>query len=168
MDEVIRATGVHHRALCPPFLMENLLHQAGALRGSACSPWRPPATGCLRTCATRDIGATAARLLLDGSWTGQDDVPLVGPDALTPRGMADVVAGCWTGPSASSGSAARSTRRHCCGTERARTGREALTDLMHATAEQGFYGGAAPSTPEHAPTSFRRWCEEVLRPAVLG
>src|SRR5882757_5754512 len=45
----------------------------------------------LRTCATRDIAATAARLLLDGSWTGQDDVPLVGPDDLSPEGMARVV-----------------------------------------------------------------------------
>ncbi|MFF7368978.1 NAD(P)H-binding protein [Streptomyces tricolor] len=168
MDEVIRATGVHHRALCPPFLMENLLHQAGALRGSGVLAMAAPGDRVLRTCATRDIGATAARLLLDGSWTGQDDVPLVGPDALTPQGMADVVAEVLDRPvrfQRLSGAEYTATLlRHGASEDWAR----ALADLMHATAEQGFYGSAAPSTPEHAPTSFRRWCEEVLRPAVLG
>jgi hypothetical protein len=43
-----------------------------------------------------------------------------------------------------------------------------LTDMAAAIDAQGFYGIAAPSTPETAPTSFRQWCEEVLRPAVLG
>ncbi|MET8560050.1 NAD(P)H-binding protein [Streptomyces flaveolus] len=168
MDDEIRATGVHHRALCPPYLMENLLHQAAAIRDSGVIAMATYGDRVLRTCTTRDIGATAARLLLDGSWTGQDDVPMVGPDALTPEGMARVVSDVLDRPvrfqRLSGAEYQASMLRHGASENWAR----AVADLAAATAEQGFYGSAAPTTPETAPTSFRRWCEEVLKPAVLG
>lgn len=167
MDDEIRATGVHHRALCPPYLMENLLHQAAAIRDSGVIAMATYGDRVLRTCATRDIGAAAARLLLDGSWTGQEDVPMVGPDALTPEGMARVVSEVLDLPvrfrRISGAEYQASMRKHGASENWAR----ALADLAAATAEQGFYGSAAPTTPETAPTSFRRWCEEVLKPAVL-
>lgn len=168
MDDVIRATGVHHRALCPPYLMENLLHQAAAIRGSGVLAMATYGDRVLRTCATRDVGATAARLLLDGSWTGQDDVPVVGPDALTPEDMARVVSEVLGRPvrfqRLDAAEYAAALRRHGASEDWAR----ALTDLATATAEQGFYGSAAPTSPDTAPTSFRSWCERVLRPAVLN
>ncbi|KMS92563.1 MULTISPECIES: NAD(P)H-binding protein [Streptomyces] len=168
MDDEIRATGVHHRALCPPYLMENLLHQAAAIRDGGVIAMATYGDRVLRTCATRDIGATAARLLLDGSWTGQDDVPMVGPDALTPEGMARVVSEVLDRPvrfQRLSGAEYRASMlRHGASEDWAR----AVADLAAATAEQGFYGSAAPTTPETARTSFRRWCEEVLKPAALG
>ncbi len=168
MDDEIRATGVHHRALCPPYLMENLFHQAAAIRDSGVIAMATYGDRVLRTCATRDIGATAARLLLDGSWTGQDDVPMVGPDALTPEGMARVVSEVLDRPvrfQRLTGAEYRASMlRHGASENWVR----AVADLAAATAEQGFYGSAAPTTPETAPTSFRRWCEEVLKPAVLG
>ncbi|POX61039.1 NmrA family transcriptional regulator [Streptomyces sp. Ru62] len=167
MDDEIRATGVHHRALCPPYLMENLLHQATAIRDNGVIAMAAYGDRVLRTCTTRDIGATAARLLLDGSWTGQADVPMVGPDALTPEAMARVVSEVLDRPvrfrRLSGAEYQASVLRHGASGNWAR----ALADLAAATAEQGFYGSAAPSTPQTAPTSFRRWCEEVLKPAVL-
>ena len=33
----------------------------------------------LATVATADVAAAAARLLLDGSWSGQESVPVAGP-----------------------------------------------------------------------------------------
>lgn len=41
-------------------------------------------------------------------------------------------------------------------------------DMASATSTQGFYGEAESDTPDTAPTGFRRWCEEVLRPAALA
>ncbi|QTE02521.1 NAD(P)H-binding protein [Streptomyces cyanogenus] len=167
MDDVVRATGVHHRALCPPYLMENLLHQAAAIRDSGVISMATYGDRVLRTCATRDIGVTASRLLLDGSWTGQEDVPTVGPDALTPEGMARVVSEVLDRPvrfrRLSGAEYKASLLRHGASEAWA----QGTADLVAATAEQGFYGSAAPTTPDTAPTSFRRWCEEVLRPAVL-
>ncbi|MFI1164576.1 hypothetical protein ACH4UM_13340 [Streptomyces sp. NPDC020801] len=45
---------------------------------------------------------------------------------------------------------------------------QGLADMAQALEDQGFYGADAPSTPETAPTGLRQWCEEVLKPAVLG
>ncbi|MGW0095943.1 NAD(P)H-binding protein [Streptomyces sp. NPDC003328] len=168
MDEAIMATGVHYRALCPPFLMENLLGQAASIRDAGVFFLSMTEDRVLRTCATRDIAATAARLLLDGSWTGQHDVPLVGPDDLAPGGMADVVSEVLNRPVrvqliSSSDYRAAALRRGA-----SEAWAQALADMTDALNEQGFYGADAPSTPESAPTHFREWCEEVLKPAVLG
>ncbi|WP_190079143.1 hypothetical protein [Streptomyces longisporoflavus] len=55
-------------------------------------------------------------------------------------------------------------RRHGASEARA----QGLADMTAALDTQGFYGATAPSAPEHAPTGFRQWCQEVLRPAVTG
>ncbi|CAM5713266.1 hypothetical protein SALBM311S_03259 [Streptomyces alboniger] len=39
--------------------------------------------------------------------------------------------------------------------------------MVDAQNDQGFYGASQPTTPDLAPTTFRQWCEEVLKPAVL-
>ncbi|MEU0336486.1 NAD(P)H-binding protein [Streptomyces sp. NPDC006193] len=168
MDDAVRATGVHHRALCPPFLMENLLHQAAAIRDRGEISLAAYGDRVLRTCTTRDVGAVAARLLLDGTWTGQDDVPLVGPDALTPQGMARVVSEVLGRPVGFRRLGSAEYRAELLRHGASESWARGLVDLASATAEQGFYGIAAPETPGAAPTSFRRWCEEVLRPVVLG
>ncbi|MFG2651880.1 NAD(P)H-binding protein [Streptomyces sp. NPDC048436] len=168
MDEAIEATGVHYRALCPPFLMENLLGQAGSIRDAGVFYLALAEDRVLRTCATGDIAATAARLLLDGSWTGQGDVPLVGPDALTPEGMAGVISevlGRTVRFRRTSSMEYKATALRFGASEASAQG---LADMTNAMNAQGFYGAAAPSTPETAPAGFRQWCEEVLRPAVLG
>jgi uncharacterized protein YbjT (DUF2867 family) len=91
MDAEIERTGVAYRALSMPFYMENLLRQLGAIREQgafflAYSPDRP-----LASVATRDIAAAAAALLADRSWTGQENVPVFGPDRLSPSAMAEVI-----------------------------------------------------------------------------
>ena len=45
----------------------------------------------LPTVATRDIAAVAARLLLDTAWSGQEEVPVLGPEDLSANEMAAVV-----------------------------------------------------------------------------
>jgi uncharacterized protein YbjT (DUF2867 family) len=168
MDDRIAATGVHYRALCPPFLMENLLGQAAALGATgefrmACATDRV-----LRTCATADIAATAARLLLDDSWTGRADVPLVGPDDLTPAGMAEVMSEVLDRPVRVRETTPDEYRSAALRFGASEAGAQGLADMASAMDGQGFYGSAEPSTPDTAPTSFRRWCEEILRPAVLA
>ncbi|MFJ8737818.1 hypothetical protein ACIRL2_00460 [Embleya sp. NPDC127516] len=43
-----------------------------------------------------------------------------------------------------------------------------LADMVESLDAQGYYGADAPSTPDDTPTTCRRWCEEVLRPAVAS
>ncbi|MFC4332671.1 NAD(P)H-binding protein [Streptomyces andamanensis] len=168
MDESIAATGVHYRALCPPFLMENLLGQAASIREQGVFHLANDGGRVLRTCATRDIAATAARLLLDPSWTGQEDVPLVGPDALTPEGMAEVMSGVLGRPVRMRPVALDDFRRALLGHGVGEAWAQGVVDMVRAQDEQGFYGAGVPSTPDTAPTGFGQWCEEVLAPAVRG
>ncbi|MER6984115.1 NAD(P)H-binding protein [Streptomyces carpinensis] len=168
MDDRISATGVHYRALCPPFLMENLLHQAGAIREQGVFRLAASEDRVVRTCATRDIAATAARLLLDGSWTGHGDVPLVGPDALTPAGMAEVVSEVLRRPVRMQRTSVADYKATLLRFGATEGWAQDLADMVQALDEQGFYGATQPATPENAPTGFRQWCEEVLRPAVLA
>ncbi|OWA22264.1 NmrA family transcriptional regulator [Streptomyces sp. CS159] len=168
MDDRIAATGVHYRALCPPFLMENLLGQTAALRDTGEFRMAYAADRVLRTCATADIAATAARLLLDDSWTGRADVPLVGPDDLTPEGMAGVLSDVLGRPVRVRETTPEAYKASALRFGASESGAQGLADMASAMDAQGFYGAAEPSTPDTAPTSFRRWCEEVLRPATLA
>ncbi|MFJ9021940.1 NAD(P)H-binding protein [Streptomyces sp. NPDC102259] len=166
MDEAIAATGVHYRALCPPSLMENLLRQTASIRAEGVWSEALERDRVVRTCAIRDVAATAARLLLDDSWTGYADVPLVGPDDLTPEGMARVVSEVLDRPVRVRQITVAEQKARLTGFGATQAWAQGVADMMDAQNTQGFYGAAQPSTPDTAPTSFRQWCEEVLKPAV--
>ena len=91
MDELIAGTGVSYRALTMPSFMDNLLRQAGAIKnqGMFFSPISSDLTA--PTCATRDIAAVAAKLLLDPTWSGQENVPVLGPEDLSNNDMAQII-----------------------------------------------------------------------------
>ncbi|MFE9445484.1 NAD(P)H-binding protein [Streptomyces sp. NPDC006602] len=166
-DDAIAATGVHYRALCAPFLMENLLHQAQSIRDAGVLRVSLAPDRVLRTCATRDIAAEAARLLLDDSWTGQEDVPLVSPDDLTPEGMAGVISEVLGRPVHAEFAPIAEQKARMIRFGATEAWAQAYADMVDAQNDQGFYGASQPSTPDLAPTDFRQWCEEVLKPAVL-
>ncbi|MEV0276544.1 NAD(P)H-binding protein [Streptomyces sp. NPDC050610] len=166
MDEAIAEMGVHYRALCAPFLMENLLGQTGLIRDAGLLAL--PGNGVLRTCTTRDIAAMAVRLLLDDSWTGCEDVPLAGPDDLSPEDMVRIVSEVLDRPVRLQPVDGPAYRAQLLGAGASENWARGAADMMAALNEQGFYGAAQPSTPDATPTGFRQWCEEVLKPAVLG
>lgn len=166
MDDRIAATGVHYRALCPPYLMENLLRQAQLIREHGVLSFLLPEDRVLRTCAARDVAATGARLLLDASWTGRADVPVVGPDELTPTGMARVVSEVLGRPVGLARTGVEEYRATLVSHGVPEGWAQGLADMARALDEQDFYGAAVPSTPHTAPTGFRQWCAQELAPAV--
>ncbi|MGW5741918.1 NAD(P)H-binding protein [Amycolatopsis sp. NPDC003861] len=164
MDAELRSSGAAYRAVSPPFYLENLLGQLAAIRergtfALTCAGDQP-----LATIATRDIAATAAGLLTDRSWTGQADVPLFGPDRLTPDGMAGVLSEELGRPVAYqriSLADFAAMRRTQGASERV------VADAveMFAAQDEGIYD-ADWAEAAIAPTSFRTWCREVLVPAL--
>lgn len=92
VDRLIESTGVSYRALEMPYFMENLLNQVGAIKGQGTFVMTNAGDRKLRTVATPDIAAVAAELLLDRSWDGQEGVPVIGPDELSPNALVRVMA----------------------------------------------------------------------------
>ena len=50
--------------------------------------------------ATSDIATVAAKFLMDTTWTGQADVPVLGPEDISPIEMAEILSDC-SGPARS-------------------------------------------------------------------
>jgi len=83
MDDLLMASGAAYRGLAMPSFMENTARQAGVIRekGLFFGPIRPDRK--LPFTATRDMATAAARLLTDRDWTGQSDLPVLGPEDLS-------------------------------------------------------------------------------------
>ena len=92
MCDLIASTGVHFRELALPGFMDNVLRDIPEIVNEGV--YRSPFPGDDRhpTCATKDIAATAARLLLDDTWTGQDRIAVLGPEDLSGNEMAAIMA----------------------------------------------------------------------------
>jgi uncharacterized protein YbjT (DUF2867 family) len=167
MDDLIASTGVSYRALTLPSFMDNLLWQVEAIRnqGSFVSPM--PGDLKVPTCATRDIAAVAARLLLDDSWTGVDSVPVLGPEDLSPHDLARIMSEVLERPIRYQQIPGEALRAALTGAGRSEAMAQGMLDMMLAKGDG--LDNAEPRTPRStSPTSFRQWCQEVLTPAVLA
>jgi len=163
MDAELRKSGAAYRAVSPPFYLENLLGQLPAIRERGVFTLTCAADQPLATIATRDVADTAAGLLADLSWTGQAEVPVFGPDRLTPDGMAEVL-------SEELGRTVRYDRVAVADFAAMRRSQGASERVvadaaeMFAAQDEGIYDRDWASATITA-TSFRTWCREVLRPA---
>lgn len=167
MDDLIESTGVSYRSLCMPGFMENMLRQVEPIKSQGM--FFSPSSGDRKTpaCATRDIAAVAAKLLLDDSWSGQENVPILGPEDLSPNDMAQIMTEVLERPITFQQIPASAYKASLMQLGMTDAFAQGLVN-MSAAVDQGIYD-AVPRTPQSTtPTSFRQWCEEVLRPAVLS
>jgi len=167
MDDLIESTGVSYRALTMPSFMDNLLRQVPAITSQGM--FFTPISGDrkLPSCATRDIAATAARLLLDDSWSGPGHVAVLGPEDLSFNDMAQIMSEVLGKPVHYQQIPAEALKNRLAGAGMSDAMAQATVDMMVAK-DQGL-DNAEPRTSESTtPTSFRQWCEEVLKPAVLA
>ena len=165
MDDLIASTGVSFRALTMPSFMDNLLRQVEPIRseGMFSSPIAPDLKA--PTCATRDIAAVAARWLLDDSWTGQESVAVLGPEDLSQNDMAQISSEVLGRPVRYEQIPGEAFKDQLTGFGMSDAMAQAMLDMM--LAKNDGLDNAEPRTPQATtPTTFRRWCEEVLRPAV--
>jgi uncharacterized protein YbjT (DUF2867 family) len=166
MDDLIASTGVGYRALTMPSFMDNVLRQVEAIKsqGRFFSP--TPGDRRFPTCATRDIAAVAAKLLLDDSWSGQGAVPVLGPEDLSLNDMAQIMSEVLGRPVRFQETPIESFRATLTQSGLSEAMAQGMVDMM--VAKNNGLDNAEPRTPESTtPTSFRQWCEEVLKPAVL-
>ena len=167
MDELLEGTGVSYRALRMPFFMENLLNQVETISRQGTFFLANSAGRKLATVVTSGVAEAAVTLLLDDSWSGQDSVPVLGPDELSPNDMAQIMSEVLARPvrfQQVTGEAYKATLMQYGMTEAWAQG---LLDMVEAQ-DQGIYDTDSRTSHSAAPISFRQWCEDVLKPAVLA
>lgn len=168
MDEMIERTGVYYRALWCPGFMENTLRQVQPIKdqGVFFGLDRPDMKTPL--VATRDIAASAARLLLDVSWTGQGGLAVLGPEELSCNDKAYIMSEVLGKPIRFQPIPPDNYKAQLIQNGASEAMAQGLVDLVADIYEHGIYD-AEPRTPENTtPTTFRMWCDRILKPAVLG
>jgi len=167
MDDLIASTGVSYRALTMPSFIDNMLRQVEPIgkQGVFFSPF----TGDRRhpTCAARDIAAVAARLLLDQSWNGSEEVPVLGPEDLSQEDMARIMSDVLGKPVRFQQVSLDAFKAQLLERGSSDAFAQGVVDMMIAK-DNGLDDGEKRTPENTTPTSFRQWCEEVLRPAVMG
>ena len=167
MDDAIGATGTSYRALSCASLMDNLLRQAVPLREDGVFYQPTPGHLKLPHVAKADVAAVAVRLLLSPDWDGVEEVPLHGPEDLSFDEMAAIASDvldrpirCREMPMDAFESMLRAN-----GTSEGMA-RDYVRMLV--AKNEGMDTMAGPRRREETPTTFRRWAETELRPAVAG
>jgi uncharacterized protein YbjT (DUF2867 family) len=166
MDDAIASTGVAYRALANPSFMDNMLRQVNSIRDEGVFRVSMPGDLKAPTCATRDIATVATRLLLDKHWTGTGEVPVLGPEDLSHNDMARIMTEVLGKPVRFEQTAVEDTKAGMLKNGASEAMAQGMVDMV--TAKNNGLDNVEPRTPESStPTSFRQWCEEVLRPAVF-
>ena len=164
MDDLIASTGVDFRAVANPSFMDNILRQAQSIKTQGVFFSQIDGDRKLPTCATRDIAAVAARLLLDRSWAGQGQVAVLGPEDLSFNDMARIMSEVLGRPVRFQQIPAETYRSRFIEMGMSEAMAQGMTDM--GSAKNKGLDNAEPRTSENTtPTSFRQWCEEVLKPA---
>jgi uncharacterized protein YbjT (DUF2867 family) len=165
MEDLLRSAGVHLRALTMPSFMDNLLWQLHSIKNNGVISATIPGDHKAPWVATRDIAAVAARLLLDHTWTGQDSLGVLGPEDLSSVDMAAILTDVLGTPIQFEEGSREEDKQHFLGFGYSDAMAQSMID-MDIAKEHGI-DNALQRTPENTtPTSFRRWAEEVLKPAL--
>jgi uncharacterized protein YbjT (DUF2867 family) len=167
MDDLIAASWVAYRALTNPYFVEDTGRQAESIKNQGVFFWPIAGDRTRPAVATRDIAAAASRLLLDARWSGVEEVPLLGPEDLSFNDMAEIM----------SQVLGKEVRFQQITFEAYKDSfvRRGVSDAMAqgytdlAWAKNEGLDNGVQRTPENStPTSFRQWCEQVLKPAVAS
>ncbi|CAM5327356.1 NmrA family transcriptional regulator OS=Streptomyces fumanus OX=67302 GN=GCM10018772_20220 PE=4 SV=1 [Streptomyces fumanus] len=161
MDDLIAGTGVAYRALANPAFMDNLLRQTAALRDRGVFTDTVAADRKAPLAAARDIAGAAARLLLDRSWTGTGEVPVLGPEDLSPNDMAHIMSEVLGRPVRYERQSLDDLRASLTGYGFGAAIVDGYVDMMRAV-DEGLNDGVPRTERTASPTTFRQWCEDVL------
>jgi uncharacterized protein YbjT (DUF2867 family) len=167
MDDLIAASGVAYRALTNPYFIEDTVRQAESIKNQGVFSYPIAGDRKRPTVATRDIAAAAARLLLDARWSGAGEVPLLGPEDLSYNDMAEIISQVLGQDVRFQQITFEAYKDRFIRLGMSDAMAQGYTDMAWAK-NQGLDNGVQRTPQNSTPTSFRQWCEEVLKPAVAS
>jgi uncharacterized protein YbjT (DUF2867 family) len=166
MDELIAASGVAYRALTNPYFMEDTVRQAESIKDQGVFSYPIDGDRKLPAVATRDIAAAASRLLL-ARWSGAGEVPLLGPEDLSYTDMAEIMSQVLGKDVRFQQITFEAYKDRFVRLGMSDAMAQGYTDMARAKNE-GLDNGVQRTPENSTPTSFRQWCQEVLKPAVAA
>ncbi|MGW6023431.1 NAD(P)H-binding protein [Streptomyces sp. NPDC055099] len=167
MDDLIATTGAAYRALANPSFFENLLEEADSIREKGLFTDAADADRKAPYVAVADIAAVAARLLLDRSWTGTGDVPVLGPQDLSPNDLARIMSEQLGHPVRYERQSLQDLRTTLVGYGLDAAFVQGIADMKQAK-DDGLDAGVTRTADTASPTTFEQWCAQTLKPAVLA
>ncbi|MFE3786222.1 NAD(P)H-binding protein [Streptomyces goshikiensis] len=167
MDDLIAGSGVAYRALANPSFFENLLEEADSIRDKGVFTDVVDADRKAPLVAVADIAAIAAGLLLDRSWTGIDDVPVLGPQDVSPNDLARIMTEQLGRPVRYERQPFDEMYTTLVGYGLNEAFVQGIVDMKRAK-DQGLDAGVSRTPNTASPTGFEQWCAEILKPAVLS
>jgi uncharacterized protein YbjT (DUF2867 family) len=165
MDDLLASTNASYCAVKNPSFMDNLLRQVEAIRTQG--TFFLPVDGDLKqpAAATRDIAAAAARLLLDHSWSGDSERPVMGPEDLSFNEMAAIMTDVLERPVRFQRTPDDAYKARLVSFGMSDAMAQATLDMWTAYGE-GLDLAEPRTAASTTPTSFRQWCEDTLKPAI--
>ena len=167
MDKLMESTGVHCRVLTMPGFMDNMLRQVQPIKNQGMFFGTRDPESKDPYCATRDIAAVAAKWLLDNAWTGQEDVAVLGPEDISCNDMARILSDVLGKPVRYQQIPFEALKSQISGQGATDAMAQGMADMMIAK-NNGLDHAVARTPQGTTPTSFRQWCEEELKAAVLS
>ncbi|MET7301315.1 NAD(P)H-binding protein [Embleya sp. NPDC005575] len=167
MDDLIADTGVAYRALACPSFFENFLEEADSIRDKGVFTDTVDADRKAPLVAVADIAAAAAGLLLDRSWTGTDNIPVLGPQDLSPNDLARIMTEQFGRPVRYERQPLDELYTTLVGYGLNEAFVQGIVDMKRAK-DEGLDAGVARTPDTASPTGFEQWCAQTLKPAVLS
>jgi uncharacterized protein YbjT (DUF2867 family) len=115
----------------------------------------------------RRCAPVAAKFLMDKTWTGQADVPVLGPEAISPIEMAEILSSVLGRPVRYEQTPIEAYKTRIVHRGMSEAFAQGLADMMTAKNE-GLDNTSPRAVAADTPTTFRQWSETVLKPAVAG
>lgn len=166
MDDLIASTGVALRTLVMPSFIDNLLRQIGAIKNKGM--FFSPINGDLKlpACTVDDIAVVSAKFLLDDTWEGREDIPALGPEDISFNDMALIMSEVLGRPVHFQQIPFDAYKKTLMDNGMSEAMAQGMVDMAKAKNE-GMDNVVIRNAENTTPTSFRQWCEETLKPAVL-
>ncbi|NEA70590.1 NAD(P)H-binding protein [Streptomyces sp. SID13588] len=167
VDDLIAKTGVSYRALANPSFFENFLEEADSIREKGVFTDVLDAARKAPLVTVADIAAVAARLLLDRSWTDVADVPVLGPQDLSPNDLARIMTEQLGRPVRYERQSLDELHSTLVGYGLNEEFVQGIVDMKQAK-DNGLDAGVTRTPDTASPTTFEQWCARTLKPAVLS
>ncbi|TXC67986.1 NAD-dependent epimerase/dehydratase family protein [Sphingomonas ginsenosidivorax] len=166
MVDLLRSTGVAIRGIALPAFMDNALRMVGLLcDGRMPGPIAPHKK--LPHTAARDSAAAAAGLLINRNWSGQEDVPVLGPEDLSYFDLAVIISEVTGRDIQYQHQTYEAYKEAAMASGLTDAFAQGFVDMLRAK-EEGMDNVASRAKAFIGTTTFRQWVIDELQPAMAN